>query len=376
MKELTQLNFSNEDKFSIIVKNAAELTAAATSKEYGRFGIIEDVQMSNEQYQELNAKVKESVLCFAAEKAGISVPTTATEMAFAMDNQMFKTVINSVVARTLGSVMVTYRSPQIEKLAEIDTVEVGGSKAYEIDSKSLPIAQKATYGSNVTMVPSYAKDSVIVTPQPYSIGISMDAIRLIADGYDFGKAIAKVHAGMLFSQYKVVVSKIFNTTVLTGTPFYQANFSSATYTQMASDIAMLAGVSIEDVTAYGSLMAWNSLSALATQGGFTTKDEYIRNAYLGKIYGVDSVVLSDITNYSAPFTNANAAGLRTIPSNLIVLIAGSDKPVKLVRENYVRIIETPETANTLNRREYSYFQSFDAEIATPNYFGLQGTATA
>ena len=51
MKELAQFNFSNEDKFSIIVKNAAELTAAATSKEYGRFGIIEDVQMSNEQYQ-------------------------------------------------------------------------------------------------------------------------------------------------------------------------------------------------------------------------------------------------------------------------------------------------------------------------------------
>ena len=40
---------------------------------------------------------------------------------------------------------------------------------------------------------------------------------------------------------------------------------------------MFAGT--DDVTAYGTLVAWNAVSALATQGGYTTRDEYIRKAF-------------------------------------------------------------------------------------------------
>lgn len=375
MEQVKQLKFS-DDKFNIIVKNTVELAAASTSKNFGAYGIIEDVQMDSDNYKELNSKVKEATLCYAAEKAGIPVPQDATEMAFALDNTMFKTVLNSIIARSIGEMMVTYRAPQLDRLAQIDTVPAGSSMSYEIETKSLPIAQKATYGSNVTMVPSYAKSSITVTPKPYSIGLSLDFIRILANGYDWGYAIARVYAGMLFAQYKLIVSQLFATAVLTGTPLYQSNFSSAGYTQLASDVAMLAGVGIENVTAYGSLVAWNALSALATQGGFTTKDDYIRNAYLQKIYGVDSMILSDFTNFSAPFTTGNAASLRSIPNNLIVLVPANDKPVKVVREAYIRVIETPAQDNTLNRNEYSYFQSFDAALATPNYFGLQGTTAA
>ena len=50
-----------------------------------------------------------------------------------------------------------------------------------------------------------------------------------------------------------------------------------------------------------------------------------------------------------------------------------DNIVKLVRESYVRVIETPATDNNLNRLEYSYFQQFDAGLVTASYFGLQST---
>ena len=140
---------------------------------------------------------------------------------------------------------------------------------------------------------------------------------------------------------------------------------------------MLNGGSIDDVLALGTRVAWQAIAALATQGGFSTKDEYIRNAYLQKIYGVDSMILDQFTGLSAPFTTANAAGLRAIPNNLIVLVPKSgDKVIKLVREAYIRVIETPANDNTLNRYEYSYFQSFDADLATASYFGLQGTTAA
>lgn len=373
MKEIREFRFSAEDADSveIIVNSLADLAAAATYKDYGNHGIIEEVVMDD--YTEKNEKIKKAILGFAANKAGIEMPKNGTDMAYAMDNQVFKSVLNTINTRALGVMMVKYTSPQIDRLASIETVGVGESRSYEIDTKSLPVAQKATYGSNVTMVPSYAKSSITVTPKPYSLGISLDFIRIIANGYDYGRAIARVYAGMLFAQYKLIVNKIFDTAVLNGTPFYNVNFSAATFTQLADDIGMLNGGTASEVTALGTRSAWNAISALATQGGFTTKDDYIRNAYLQKIFGVDAMILDQFTNLSAPFTSANAASLRAIPNTLIVLVASTDKPVKLVREDYIRVIETSANDNTLNRMEYSYFQNFDAALATASYFGLQGT---
>lgn len=373
MKEIREFRFSAEDADSveIIVNSLADLAAAATYRDYGNHGIIGEVVLND--YTEENEKIKKAILGFAANKASIEMPKNATDMAYAMDNQVFKSVLNTINTRALGVMMVRYTSPQIDRLATIETVGVGESRSYEIDTKALPIAQKATYGSNVTMVPSYAKSSITVTPKPYSLGISLDFIRIIANGYDYGRAVARVYAGMLFAQYKLIVNKIFDTTVINGTPFYNENFSPATFTQLADDIGMLNGGTAEEVTALGTRVAWNSISALATQGGFTTKDDYIRNAYLQKIYGVDAMILDQFTNLSAPFTSANAASLRAIPNTLIVLVASTDKPVKLVREDYIRVIETAANDNTLNRMEYSYFQNFDAALATASYFGLQGT---
>lgn len=374
--EVRLMQFSSKDTdFQVIVNSFAELAGAAAYKNFGNHGIIEEVKVDD--YSEKNEKIKSAVLAYSAKHAGIDTPKDAEDLVFAMDNQSFKSVFNSIVARTLYVMMTKYRAPQLDRLSDVVNVKVGDSLTYEIDTKSLPIAQKATYGSNVTMVPSYAKGSVTISPKPYSIGVSLDVIRMMANGYDWGYAVARVYAGMILAQYKLVVSKIFNTALLNGTPLYQENFAASTYTQLADDVGMLNGGSIDDVLALGTRVAWQAIAALATQGGFSTKDEYIRNAYLQKIYGVDSMILDQFTGLSAPFTTANAAGLRAIPNNLIVLVPKSgDKVIKLVREAYIRVIETPANDNTLNRYEYSYFQSFDADLATASYFGLQGTTAA
>lgn len=365
---------SNDTDFKTIVNSFAELAGAAAYKNFGNHGIIEEVKVDD--YSEKNEKIKSVVLAYSAKHAGIDTPKDAEDLVFAMDNQSFKSVFNSIVARTLYVMMTKYRAPQLDRLSDVVNVKVGDSLTYEIDTKSLPIAQKATYGSNVTMVPSYAKGSVTISPKPYSLGVSLDVIRMMANGYDWGYAVARVYAGMILAQYKLVVSKIFNTALLNGTPLYQENFAASTYTQLADDVGMLNGGSIDDVLALGTRVAWQAIAALATQGGFSTKDEYIRNAYLQKIYGVDSMILDQFTGLSAPFTTTNAASLRVIPNNLIVLVPKSgDKVIKLVREAYVRVIETPANDNTLNRYEYSYFQSFDADLATASYFGLQGTTS-
>lgn len=363
--------FAQDDMNDVnsIVEKFAEVGAAATYAQFGGHGIIEKVELDN--YKEEEKRIKDACVSFAASKAGIDYPKTPTEVAYALDNTVFRDILNTIMVRTIGTMMVRYNSPQLNALVEVQPVEVGASFTYEIDTKALPVAQRATYGSNVTMVPSYAMGAKTLKPIPYSIGLSLDYIRIIANGYDWGRAIARVYAGMLFAQYNIVVSKLFNTNALNGTPFYNATFSATAYTQLADDIKMLNGGAA--VTAYGTITAWQTISALATQGGFTTKDEYIRNAYLQKIYGVDSMVLDQFTNYAAPFTTANAASLRAIPNNLIVLLSSGDKVMKLARENYIRVIETPANNNTLNRNEYSFFQSFDADIATASQYGLQST---
>lgn len=377
-KEIREYAFSADDKkefVDVIVSNTAKLGAAAAYKKYGRYGIIEKVEV--EDYEKLNSEVKESILTFAANKAGIECPKTTTDLAFAFDNKVFMTIVNTINARSIALMMVRYDCPQIEAFAEIETVGVGDSRTYEIDTKGLPQAQRATYESNVALVPSYAKGAVTVTPKPYVIGTSLDYIRIIGNDYDWGAEIARVYAGMLFAQYKLGVGKIFSESILAGTPLYQATFASNTYTQLADDIGMLNGGTGDSVTAYGTRVAFNTISALATQGGFSTKDRYIENGYLQKIYGVDSVILEQFTNYAAPFTSANAAGLRAIPNDLIVLISnGTDKPVKIVRENYIRVVETDAKDNTANRMEYTFFQNFDADLATASHFGVQKTASS
>ena len=70
---------------------------------------------------------------------------------------------------------------------------------------------------------------------------------------------------------------------------------------------------------------------------------------------VDSMILAQFTNAAAPFTANNASTLRTIPDNKILLVAGgSDKPVKIVDEDYIRVKEVDANDNNLNRMEYVF----------------------
>lgn len=367
---------ANDEKgkiFDSIVLNTAELTAAATYELYGDKGIIEKVEMSG--LKDKGAENFDATLSFAASVSGMSIPSTKEEFAMCMDNPTFRSVMNSIVARTLSTMMVKYRCPQLDAITERIRVGIGDSWTGEIVSKALPVAQRGSYGSNNSSVFQEAKTGVTITPVPMVIGKSLDYIRIFAGRYDWAYQIAKVYAGLMFAKYQLAVNAYYNNVAIQSTPFYQANFTNAAYTQLASDIKMFAGV--DDVTAYGTLVAWNAVSALATQGGFTTKDEYIRNAFLQKILGVDSMILAQFTNAAAPFTSGNASTLRTIPDNKILLVAGgSDKPVKIVEEDYIRVKEVDANDNNLNRMEYVFTQSFNAGVASANPFGVIGTTAA
>ena len=330
-----------------------------------------DKEISN--YNDINEKAKLALLSFCANKAGIKEIRNNADVINAFSNPVFATVYNSIVVDVLESIILRSRPEQIFRLANVDEVDVGDSKTYEIETKGLPIAQRTSYMTNVTFLDSYSRSSITVKPHPYSMGTTMDYIRILANNYDMGKELARVAAGLLYAQLRLIVEEIYSVTPIQGTPLYQANWNATNYIQMIEDLKMLNGGA--DVTAYGTLPAFNKIGVLATQNyGLNSQDEMIREGFLGRAYGVDNVVIDQFTDLSQPFTNASASALRAIPNDRIILLSSvGDRPVKLVRENFIHVKVKEPTEGSQYRQNYEYFMSFDAAIVTQANYAIQGT---
>lgn len=372
---MTIKNFSAQDETAEVIKNNLVKLAKYAMNNDSRYKRVAELSFSNEKidnYEELNLKAKTALLKYAAEKAQIKEISTKADVINAFSNPMFQTVFNSIIVDSLQSIVLKSRPEQIYRLANVSDVEVGDSETWEIDTKGLPIAQRASYTTNVTFLDSYATTSITITPKPYSIGTTMDYIRILANNYDMGREIARVAASLLFAQLKLIVDSIYAIANVQGTPFYQANWNAANYVQMIDDIKMLNGGA--DVTAYGTTVAFSKMGVLATTSyGFQSQDEMIRNGFLGRAYGVDNVVLDQFTDLSQPFTTTSANTLRTVPNDRVVLLSSvGDKPVKLVREDFIRVKVKEPKDGSFYRSSYEYFMSFDAAIATQANYGIQG----
>ena len=372
---MTIRNFSAQDETAEVIKtNLVKLAKYAMNND-SRYKRVAELSFSNEKidnYEELNLKAKTALLNYAAEKAQITEIATKADVINAFSNPTFQQIFNSIIVDSLQSIVIKSRPEQIYRLANVSDVEVGDSETWEIDTKGLPIAQRTSYTTNVTFLDSYAVTPITITPKPYSIGTTMDYIRILANNYDMGREIARVAASLLFAQLKLIVDSIYAIANVQGTPFYQANWNAANYVQMIDDIKMLNGGA--DVTAYGTTVAFSKMGVLATTSyGFQSQDEMIRNGFLGRAYGVDNVVLDQFTDLSQPFTTASADTLRTVPNDRVILLSSvADKPVKLVREDFIRVKVKEPKDGALYRSNYEYFMSFDAAIATQANYGIQG----
>lgn len=375
MKEVKIINFSanNEDTqtFKSIVENSAKVAAASAYKNFGKNGLIEEVKVEDYKVQDID--VRKTAMAFAAQKAGLEVPQNETDLQFAMDNPVFKSVMNSIVSKTIATMMANYRSPLLESLVDVQRVGVGGSLSVYIKSKALPIVQRGSYNSNVASVYQESVSSVVVKPKPHTLGKSIYYINLLKDEYDWSFDVAKIYAAMMFAKYRLAVNKMFDTANITSTPFNQVNFTSDAFVQLASDVEMFAG---ENVVAYGTKPAFNKVNTLASVGGFAVVDERIREGYLNRMLGVDAMALAQITDASAPFTAESAASLRVIPNDKILLIPSNTKPCVLVEEDYICAEEVDANRNSINRMEYIFTQSFDAVRASGNPYGIIGTTNA
>ena len=367
--------FAAENSDIDVLKNSlSDLTLAALSSNYTKSGLVADFKVDN--YNQMTKEAKEALLAFCAAKAGIKVPTNKTEVLAMFSNPVAESLFNSIIAETIADVRIRVTSPQLMAMAEIVNVEPGDSYTWEIETKALPVVQKASLASNVAYLQSWSKKGITISPDEYGLGSTIDFIRVLAADFDIGKEIARMVYATLMAEYSAVANIIFATSgdLATKTPFYQSTWNGANYVKMAEYISALNGGM--GVTAYGTIVAFNAISALATTSfGFAMQDRYIENGYLGKIYGVDSVILDQVVNFNAPIGTSLAGLNGIIPDNLIVLLSAvGDKPVKLVRSTYVRVKRDEPQDGALNRIAYRYFFGFNAALATQAHFGLQSTS--
>lgn len=231
---MTIKNFSAQDETAEVIKNNLVKLAKYAMNNDSRYKRVAELSFSNEKidnYEELNLKAKTALLKYAAEKAQIKEISTKADVINAFSNPMFQTVFNSIIVDSLQSIVLKSRPEQIYRLANVSDVEVGDSETWEIDPKGLPIAQRTSYTTNVTFLDSYAITPITITPKPYSIGTTMDYIRILANNYDMGREIARVAASLLFAQLKLIVDSIYAIANVQGTPFYQANWNATNYVQ-------------------------------------------------------------------------------------------------------------------------------------------------
>ena len=368
---------SSDVDAKVIVDNLTEIGMAAMSRDYGSTGLAVKFAMEPSVYTQKNDETRKAILAYCGSKAGIPEITETRHILNAFDNPTFESVYNAIFTESLLGVMTRTDSNAISVFANVDSVDVGNSLTYQIESKGLPIAQRNSYMSNVTFLDGAATQAITVTPKVYSTGTAVDVIRMLKGDIDMGKEIAKVAMSILYKQYQLCVAQIANTNLVTGTPLYRATFSASDYIKTISYLQALNNASVR---AYGTLPALNAISAVATASyGFTAQDEVLRLGFLSVAYGIPHVILQQATDGSAPLgtTDTTAEATMLIPNNLVFLLADTgDKPVKLVRENYIRVMNTPANINSINRREYQYFVAFDAAIATQAHYGIQNTATA
>lgn len=381
MNNVTIVKFSAQDTAEQTIKNSLVKVAKYAMNHDSKMNKMADktfALVDNEisDYNAENEKAKLALLAFCAEKAGIKKIETNADVINAFSNPVFASIYNSIIVDVLNSIVLRSRPEQIFRLANVDSVDVGDSKTYTIETKGLPVAQRSSYTTNVTFLDSYANSSLTITPKPYSIGTTLDYIRVLANDYDMGRELARIAYALLYAQLRLIVEEIYSIAPVQDTPFYQSTWNAANYIQMIDDLKMLNGGA--DVTAYGTLPAFNAIGAIATTNyGFQSQDEMIREGFLGRAYGVDNVVIDQFTDLSRPFTTANAPTLRAIPNDRIILLSAvDDKPVKLVRENFVHVKTKEPTEGSLYRENYEYFMSFDAAIVTQANYGIQSTANA
>lgn len=355
---------AQDSTFKLLVDSGVLLGKLAMNKYHNQNFLATRFSVVGENYDELNKTLLEKVYKYCAEKAGLENYdfSKKEDIVRAMSNPVFEWNFFAIQTEILNNVNPDNEVEDIMIAANISTVGLGDSKTFEIDSKALYKVQEGAYGNNVSRFQEHFRSAITLTPTPKVAAIDFDVTQMTGIGYDFGKQIAKIAMSFRVKMYTDVVNEIYTVANVSSTPFYKATFAKTTYMEMAD---RLAGANGSGVTAYGTRVAFGQIADGITSG-FATQDEINKTGFIGNIYGVSSVLFDQaVDSNTASFT------FKVPNDRLILLSPVGDRPVKVVRENNVMVINDEGKNNALYRRSYKYMDSWTVGLATQAAYGIQ-----
>lgn len=361
---LAPINY--EEKANVLKNSMVKLTQMAMNKYHGDNILCKKYVFSEtENYKDLNDTVKSSLLKYACEKSGLTHldMTKKEDVHLAFTNESFRWHFFAIQTQALQDVNSDNEVEDILMLANTVTVGIGDSWTAEISSKSLYNVQDGAYGNLVSRFQEHFKSPVTITPTQKICRIDFDVNQIMALDYDFGREIAKVAMSFRTRMYKDITDALYLTSNLSGTPLYQASFTKTNYTDLATRVDRANGGL--GVMAYGTRQAFISMSD-GISNGYATQDEINKTGFIGNLYGVTSMLIGQAVDSTTANLNFQVPNDR-----IIVMSAVTDKPIKLVREGQIFVVDDDGRNNSLYKRTYTYVQNWAVGLATQAAYGIQ-----
>jgi DNA-binding transcriptional ArsR family regulator len=255
---------SNDDKRALIVEALSTLVKMGINKKAETTKLLNKYSVVEEDYAQLNASVIEKVLSYSKEQSNLPEAInvlTKEGLTRAMTNKDFEWNFFSIQAVVLQNILADTDVLEAMDFVNAYTVGLGDSMTFEVGSRALYDVEDTSYGNKVTRPRKHFAQPITIVPSPKQASVQFDFIQMVTSNYDFGAEMAKIVLSIRAKQYQDAVDMVFNTTPLTGTPFYKATFNKANYTELAD---RLQAVNNSAVIAHGSRRAFADASEVVT----------------------------------------------------------------------------------------------------------------
>jgi hypothetical protein len=362
--------YSEESKN--ILENAVKLAKMAIQKYHAKDAVsnvsLYSASVNNAEYEELNETVKKAMIKYAAKVANIGdmidVNTPAGFKAAVGQFSAFREALFAIETKIIDTVNSKSEVEQSLLMAELRNLADGDSETFDIGSKSLFTVEDVGYSNNTTRLQYQFMKPEFLTPRPKDAAIAVDLYQFNAIGFDFGKQMAKLAISFRVAMYDSIIAAIFDTTPLTGTPFYKAVFAKTTWQELANRVA---GANGSPAMAYGTNVALGKASdTVGDKWAYGVSEEFVKNGFIRDLYGVNAMELRQaVSSNDANYTFK-------VPDNkILVLTPATDKPVKCVMEGQTFVIADDGRTNSINLKTYKYRQAWATKIATQSAYAIQ-----
>lgn len=284
-------------------------------------------------------------------------------VATAMMDDNFRKMYFAIIAKVIQIVNSKTDVEDIMLGANVSYVALGDSATFEMDSQALYKIQNGAYGNLYSVYQEQLRSGTTLVPEPKTAAISFNVAQMTPIGYDFGKQIAKLARSFRVAMYVDVVNKLFTVANVSSTVFYKANFAKPTFLELVDRIEAVNGGIKASV--YGTKQALAAMSDTITTG-WRVQDEKVETGIIMNPYGVPMYQFSQAVD-----TSSSSATFRVPNNRLIIMSAIGDKPVKLVKEDYMFATSKTGMDTTLWNQVYTMNDSWVVGYIMSGVYGIQ-----